>query len=705
MKSRLRLRPLLLLAAVLLYTLPAAAQYREPYDDDIRLSVARVSYFEGEVSFERGDAPNDWQPASINYPMTFGDRIWSGRNGRVEVQLRGATVFVAPMTELAALDLTRDVQQLSLSTGTASFRIARLDRYEVFEVATPNVSVTFETSGVYRIDVDRAGNSRVSVSQGRAWVAAAGGQVALERGEQIRVFGVDRPDYDVVRLPRADSWDRWVESRARRYASYRSASYVHPDIYGAYDLDAYGSWENHAEYGSVWYPRGVSAGWEPYRSGRWIWRDPWGWTWLSSEPWGWAPYHYGRWAVVRNRWCWIPVGPRASYPGYSPAIVGFVGGGAGWSLSVSVGGFVGWFPLGPREPFDPWWHRSRSSVNVTGYNYAYRDRVTVVALNIFVGSGRVDRAVVQDTRVVRDVSMAQVVRGPIPILPTRESIRVAPVEVQGRTTARPPETVSRREVVTRTAPPQAPPTFERNLATMRERGGAPVPVDIPRRPQADDRRGDQGVQPVRPAARGEVQLAPRGEVQEARKPQPLPPAATRQPATPGRPAPGRDEAPPPARAPEVRSEPAPPPGRGSAPPVPAPDIRNQPAPPPGRGAAPPAPAPEVRNQPAPPPGRGAPPSAPVPQTRNPTVPTPTAAAPQRVEVPPAQPGRGNAPAPPPQLTREPVPVRPAPEAAAGQPPPKKTEPGKVEQKGKAPTRSSSKPTPTPKDGEKDEESD
>jgi hypothetical protein len=691
MKSRLRIRPLLLLAAILLYSTQAAAQYREPYDDDIRQSVARVSYFQGEVSFERGDAPNDWQPAAVNYPMTFGDRIWSGRDGRVEIQLRGATVYVAPLTELAALDLTRDVQQLSLSTGTASFRIARLDRYEVFEVATPNVSVTFETPGVYRIDVDRAGNSRVSVSQGRAWAAAAGGQVALERGEQFRVWGVDRPDYDVVRLARPDSWDRWVESRVRRYASYRSASYVHADIYGAYDLDAYGSWENHVEYGSVWYPRGVSAGWEPYRSGRWIWRDPWGWTWLSSEPWGWAPYHYGRWAVVRNRWCWIPVGPRDRYPGYSPAIVGFVGGGAGWSLSLSVGGFVGWFPLGPREPFDPWWHRSRSSVNVTGYNYAYRDRVTVVALNVFVGSGRVDRAVVQDTRVVRDVSMAQVVRGPIPILPTRESIRVAPVEVQGRTAARPPETVSRREVVTRTAPPQAPPTFERNLATMRERGGAPVPVDIPRRPQAEDRRGDQGVQPVRPAARGEVQLAPRGEVPQTRRPQPLPPAATRQPATPGRPAPE----------PEVRNENVPP-GRGGAPPARVPDVRNETAPPPGRGAAAPAPAPEVRNENVPP-GRGGAPPARAPQAPNQTEPTPTAAAPRRVDIPEAQPGRANAPAPQPRLTREPAPIRPAPEAAAGRGNPTKTEPESVEQKGKAPTRASSraKPTPTPKGGKKD----
>lgn len=590
MKSRLRLPVLLALAAILLCVPPAAAQYQyeERYDDEegIRQTVARVSWFEGDVSFNRGDAPDDWELASTNYPMTLGDRIWAGRSGRVELQLRGATVYLGPETELAVLDLEWGVRQLALNLGTATFRVNRLDRDEVFEVATPNVSVTFETPGDYRIDVDEDGNSRVSVRQGRAWAAAAGGQVGLDRGEQIRVWGFDRPDYDVVRLARADSWDRWVEKRARRYRSIRSSSYVHPDIYGAYDLDAWGSWETHAEYGSVWYPRGVSAGWEPYRAGRWIWRDPWGWTWLSSEPWGWAPYHYGRWAVVRGRWCWVPVGPRSRYPGYAPAVVGFVGGGSGWSVSISAGGFVGWFPLGPREPFDPWWHRSRSSASITGFNYAYRNRVTVVSRDVFVRGGRVDRGVVSDARIVREVSTAPVLRGPIPVLPTRESIRVTPAGDTRRVAIRPPDRVARREVVTRTTPPPAPPTFDRKLDVIRERGGEPVPTDVSRRLAVEERRGETQVQPVRPAAREGVLLSPRGKVDESRKPQPLPPSAT-----PARPVPGRSEVPP-ARVPEVRREGEP------VRPAETPRRVDVPATPPVRGSAP-APRSEDWREPAP----------------------------------------------------------------------------------------------------------
>ncbi|MBK8595089.1 MAG: FecR domain-containing protein [Holophagales bacterium] len=703
MKPRLRLPSLLVLAAALLAVHPAVAQYADDEGDDgIRQSVARVSYFEGEVSLNRGDAPDDWQPASINYPMTFGDRLWAGRRSRAELQLRGARVYLGPGSELAALDLTLDVRQLSLTVGTATFQVIRLEREEVFEVATPNVSVTFETPGTYRVDVDEDGNSRVSVRQGRAWAAAAGGQVELERGDQIRVRGIDNPDYDVVGLSRADSWDNWVQNRARRYRSVRSASYVHPDIYGAEDLDAYGSWERGSEYGSVWYPRGMAANWEPYRAGRWIWRDPWGWTWLSSEPWGWAPYHYGRWAVVRGRWGWVPEGPLGGRPGYSPAVVGFVGGGAGWSVSVTAGGFVGWFPLAPREPFQPWWTHSRPSANVTNFRYAYRSRVTVVSRNVFVGGGRVDRDLVRDARVVREVAAAPILRGPIPVLPTRASIRVSAVAVQGRVSARPPERILQREVVTRTAPPQAPPSFDRKLSVIREKEGEPVPVDVARRLSVEEKGGARSAQPVRPAGREGVALAPRGDVKESRKPQPLPPAASRPAEPAARPARERVETPP------VREpQPQPQPRRESemARPTAAPPRVEAPAPPPARDRAPaPAASPEPQRQPQPEFRRGSSPTRPVPppqpeMTREPApAPPPPEARPERREPPPQAERNPGQPAPPPTVRAETAPApqsrREAAAQKAAQPRPDQAEPKKAEPE-KDESKAKSKPTPKP----------
>src|SRR6476661_5735283 len=111
---------------------------------------------------------------------------------------------------------------------------------------------------------------------------------------------------------------------------------------GYEDLDDYGEWSNVTDYGVVWVPVAVPAGWAPYRFGRWVWVQPWGWTWVDDAPWGFAPFHYGRWAYVRGTWVWVP-GMVGARPVYAPHLAVFVGGGS----------TVAWFPLGPREVFVP----------------------------------------------------------------------------------------------------------------------------------------------------------------------------------------------------------------------------------------------------------------------------------------------------------------------------------------------------------------
>ena len=76
------------------------------------------------------------------------------------------------------------------------------------------------------------------------------------------------------------------------------------------------------EYGPVWVPAGVPAGWAPYSTGRWIWDPHFEWTWVDDAPWGWAPYHYGRWVHVGDYWAWAP-GPIVARPHYAPALVAF----------------------------------------------------------------------------------------------------------------------------------------------------------------------------------------------------------------------------------------------------------------------------------------------------------------------------------------------------------------------------------------------
>jgi len=491
---------------------------------EIQQSVARVSFLSGDVSYNRGDQPDVWEDAAMNVPMTIGDRLYLRGDGRAELQLQGGNfVRLGAQSDLSVLNLTDDVEQYSLQAGTASFRISRLGNQESFEVDTPNVAVTFERAGDYRLDVDQDGNTRVGVRSGQALVAAGGGQVPLSAGSEMDITGIDSPQYDVVALPGADAWDRWVDQRGPRPRGV-SSRYVNAGVVGTEDLDEYGQWSDIPQYGHVWSPARVEVGWQPYRAGRWGWQDPWGWTWIAEEPWGWAPYHYGRWVNSSSRWFWVPVAPGGAFASYSPALVAFVGGGPGWSASFSVGGggYMGWFPLAPRDPFVPWWgSRAGVNVNVTNVTYINRNYVTVVNHDTFVSGGAVAGNFVRDPSVIRQVAAAPVLRGALPVMPAAGALRVSRNTAVG---ARPPVQVSSRAVVTRLAPPPAPPSFQSKVAAIREQRGAPVTAAAAARMSIQGNQGARAIQPIRPAA------APSGVVtfraRSANAAGPLPQAVT-----------------------------------------------------------------------------------------------------------------------------------------------------------------------------------
>ncbi len=500
------------LAAPLLAQQPPYDQQPPPYETastGIDQTVARISYMNGDVSYSRGDDPDNWQDADVNVPMTIGDRVYTGE-GSVELQLeRGALMDLGARTDLAALNLTDQVSQFAVKVGVGSFAVPRLAPGEVFEVDTPNSAITFDQPGRYRVDVDESGRTRVIVREGAATVAAGGGQLGVDAGESIVIEGIDSPRYEVVGTPPPDRWDSWAAARQDREFRAASVRYVSPGVVGAADLDAYGRWDTIPQYGRVWTPSSVAVGWEPYRDGHWTWQDPWGWTWISTEPWGWAPYHYGRWVIYDSRWFWVPVAPAVSAVAYAPALVAFVGS-PGVGVSVSAGpAFVGWFPLAPRDPLVPWWGPRAQQVNVTqvtNVTYVNRTYVTVVNQQTFVSGGLVAPAVVRETSTVRQIAAAPVVVGRVPVAPTVAAMRVS-VRPSAAPAPRPPAAVVQRAVVTRAAPPPAPPRFDQKLAVIREN-------QVPVAPQVAARIAPNAAKPVvavRPVASeaGNVRLAPK----------------------------------------------------------------------------------------------------------------------------------------------------------------------------------------------------
>jgi hypothetical protein len=206
--------------------------------------------------------------------------------------------------------------------------------------------------------------------------------VRIRENEQARFSNGNSMTNEIHAAPSPDAFDQWAQSRDQRFDHSASARYVSPDVVGSQDLDEYGTWRDSPEYGNVWVPSQVDAGWAPYRDGHWLWVAPWGWTWVDDEPWGYAPFHYGRWVYADNYWGWAP-GPYYARPYYAPALVAWFGGG-GWG--VGFGGGYGWCPLGFGEPFIPWYGVSRGyfnrvNINITNIN------ITNVYNNHYINRG------------------------------------------------------------------------------------------------------------------------------------------------------------------------------------------------------------------------------------------------------------------------------------------------------------------------------
>jgi len=569
---------------------PAAQATERGAQADPPGRVGRIVEMQGNVS--RYDADEGrWSDAERNRPLTTGDRLSTAGDARVELRVGSTVLRLGGGTELEVLRLDDERLAFELHDGELALRVRTGEKAAEIEVVTREARLLPLRAGHYRIDrqgdVTFAGAWRgdLRVDGPRRLTASTGQRLELsrdERSNELRHVWRGLPD---------DAFASWVLAEDRHDERQARTDHVSPEMTGAEDLDRWGSWDRHPEYGAVWTPREVAVGWAPYRHGRWVWVSPWGWTWVDEARWGFAPFHYGRWVYWGQRWCWAP-GGYVHRPVYAPALVAWVGG-SGFSVSVHVGGpAVGWVPLAPRERYVPYYRATPVYIDRVNLNPRFQPRqrqpgqpvptgpiaysnqgvpgaVTVVPRDVLVRREPVARAVIQ----VPEVHRAPVGSAP-PVLPAPPVVGTPPA-----------------------AGGRLPPPPYRDAMGDDGRGGRPGPDrrdgrddrrdgrDLREGPGArdgrdgrdarDGREGDARRDPREGGRSGRDARDPREPVQVVPRVQPLPPrsvapAAPATPSTPSTPA---------AQPPAPRVAPAPRPG-ATTPPPPVPVQRAPQNPPP-----------------------------------------------------------------------------------------------------------------------------
>jgi hypothetical protein len=479
------------LAVIVLPTRVAA----QDQDDDPPGRVARLGYMDGSVSFQPA-GETDWVGAVPNRPMSTGDQLWSDQDSKAEVQLGSAVIRLGANTGFSFLNLDDNTVQIQLSAGALNITVRRMNDGDDFEVDTPNQAFTIFQPGHYRVEASADGSYTViSVREGTGQATGNGETFDLQAGQRGTFSGTDQLYADVENIYAPDDFDNWADNRDHRFDNSRSRQYLAPDVVGYEDLDDYGDWRDDSNYGHVWFPNRIEAGWAPYHQGHWDWISPWGWTWVDDSSWGYAPFHYGRWVTVGGRWGWV-AGPVAVRAVYAPALVVFIGGGPG-----GFGGNVGWFALGPREVYVPSYHVSaayvnrvnisNTTVNVTTVTNVYNTTIihnTTNITNITYANRSVQGAVMvvpqhafvsaqPVARVAVTVSAQQIASAPlsgrVAVAPTRESVLGAKAASVGHVTA-PPAAVASRQIVAKKTPPPPPVPFAKQQQALAAHPGQPL---------------------------------------------------------------------------------------------------------------------------------------------------------------------------------------------------------------------------------------
>ena len=195
--------------------------------------TARVQYISGEVSVAPS-ATNEWTAARVGQPLPSAEHVWTAPNARVEINLGGAFLRMNSEASVTLLAVTNGSVQVGVNQGEVSLSVGRLFRGEIYEIDTPNATLTVTKSGVYRVEV-RPNENRTLVTTRKGAIVATGtgAAVTVDSGKQVVFLNGTTLQHTAEKAPTPDGFEDWASVRDK-------ALRVSPPPFGV--MAGYGPW-------------------------------------------------------------------------------------------------------------------------------------------------------------------------------------------------------------------------------------------------------------------------------------------------------------------------------------------------------------------------------------------------------------------------------------------------------------------------------
>jgi len=183
--------------------------------------MARLQYVSGEVSIAPKDT-NQWTTARVYQTLPAAEYIWTAKDSRAEIGVGYGFIRMNSEVSLTLLTLNRSTVQIGVNQGEVSLTILHLFPGEIYEIDTPNATLTATKAGVYRVEVrPNEDQTLVTARKGAIVATGRGNALTVKAGEQMLFRDGNSLQHTSQQAPPRDGFEDWASVRDERLRASR----------------------------------------------------------------------------------------------------------------------------------------------------------------------------------------------------------------------------------------------------------------------------------------------------------------------------------------------------------------------------------------------------------------------------------------------------------------------------------------------------